>query len=889
MRYSSRTFISLLMIAGLLSGVVLVAPPAAAALSVTWTSTVDFDGGTKSDSGNRYFAANVVGDTPWNGATYPVAVYWSGSTYVVWQGDGDYKIYAARYVHGTQTWSTAVVVAVNPLAGDGHGSPAIIADQLGYLHVFCCAHIGGAAGNLLYRRSVSPGDITVWDVMSNIDTEVTYPEVAMMANGTLYLVYGFHPIPERTWAYRFSTDGGTTWYPVAGRNEFLKFNGTTGYSSLVERYGDRLYFAFNRVNPGNSERYDVYVGYLNMTTQHVWCLPTFDAGLKLYIEQAQANCRVHNSGAWTVYGVVPHLDSSGNPYLIYQVGSSQTIRYFNFTRWTGSVWTDPVQITTTDYTNNNDMDFIVYSSTDIEAFLIANGKPGQGGDVQRWTWDGATWFQQETLLFDVGGRGNPTDPGRTYVLPMVPLNAQSDLKVLVPERGWLGLNSDAWGRIFAWGESGFVLDNRYTSGVYDIETSTDDALVASGTVEFASGKGDTFSYADANGDTWRWIAFNRTDGATSLAKRCNSIEILSGIATANTTATFVECGWSSNFRVAGDFDVRLKATLDYKAPGNTQRAICLYDQPTECSNTAGVLPVSTDGIFYRVLETASSNFAAFNVSAGTVTQVGTTTTVATVTPLWVRLTRATNTFTFFRSSDGSAWTQDEQFIRGDAPSAFFVSFVELFSGTGPSQVSFDNYQLVAGSLTGIETYKRSGSWTSPPIAADWDEAVTSITLQHSNLTADTPIDKVEILRDFQVIETYDTNLTSGSETTLPFHAAGGGYMQVRVTLAGNGSASPTLESVQMTIGARDLTSELVELLLWLFLWIATVVLAFASQPIFGIISGIFGSFAAYDVFTLTGNLPLSLGVLMIALPLMAFSFGEFYKKMTQSEESGTGG
>jgi len=114
-------------------------------------------------------------------------------------------------------------------------------------------------------------------------------------------------------------------------------------------------------------------------------------------------------------------------------------------------------------------------------------------------------------------------------------------------------------------------------------------------------------------------------------------------------------------------------------------------------------------------------------------------------------------------------------------------------------------------------------------------------------------------------------------------------MQVQVTLAGNGSASPTLESVQMTIGARDVTSELVELLLWLFLWIATVVLAFASQPIFGIISGIFGSFAAYDVFTLTGNLPLSLGVLMIALPLMAFSFGEFYKKMTQSEESGTGG
>src|SRR3989337_2509366 len=63
MRYSSRTFISLLVIAGLLSGVVLVAPPAAAASTTTWTSTADFDSGEKAKTGDIPIG-NVTLKTP---------------------------------------------------------------------------------------------------------------------------------------------------------------------------------------------------------------------------------------------------------------------------------------------------------------------------------------------------------------------------------------------------------------------------------------------------------------------------------------------------------------------------------------------------------------------------------------------------------------------------------------------------------------------------------------------------------------------------------------------------------------------------------------------------------------------------------------------------------
>src|SRR3989304_549268 len=62
MRYFSRTFISFLMIAGLLSGVVLVAPPAAAVSTTTWTTTADFDAGAKDQgtAARNFFAMNGV-------------------------------------------------------------------------------------------------------------------------------------------------------------------------------------------------------------------------------------------------------------------------------------------------------------------------------------------------------------------------------------------------------------------------------------------------------------------------------------------------------------------------------------------------------------------------------------------------------------------------------------------------------------------------------------------------------------------------------------------------------------------------------------------------------------------------------------------------------------
>ena len=883
MRYFSRSFISLLVIAGLLSGVVLVAPPAAA-VSTVWTSTSDFDAGTKQD-GTEFFTNVGVAQPMYSLISAPSTWYANGKTYVVFLGTASvpsstYLVYITSYDHASGAWATPISIATGSIVADDHSAPSLFIDPSGFLHVFYGAH----DSSIEYIKSTNPYDTSSWTTMADPESgTATYPS-PFSYSSNIWLRYregGGSTFDD--WGYRTSADGGSTW---SGLTVFLRVGGTDGtYLSAPEIWTDRFYFVFSRLVSG--VRHNLYLCYLDLDTGDNFDMAGTNLGPLVDSAEAEANCLISNTGTSQVWGIVARADpATGVPYIVYTEGSSSTWR-LNFTRWNGAAWTAPITIFTTD-AGQNYADMIVTSGTDIEGFFVNTGYPGTtgggtsgGGDMERWHFDGS-WSYQGTLMSE--GRSR-----KPLNLPAVPINHQDDLRIVFSEVGAPTNNPHPlWTynlKLYAWGSGGLVVNDDFTSGNPWVETATDNSLsVSAGDLRLGTVYTDTFATAVTGADSWKWNSFSRRT-ITDVAAVCNPLDIASGLI--QNTITYdagMECGVSSAFSVSGDFDVRIKADV-ITAGSNYQRNLCIYDRGSVCSTTAGVLPTDTDGLFYRYL--TASSIAAFNVSGGVLTQVGTTTT-ATVDPVWLRITRIVTTFTFFYSSDGSVWTQDEQLTRGDAPSVFYVTFAQVINGVTDGRTDFDDFSL-SGTVNSPGGYRTSGSWTSPAIAADWDEAVTSITLQHSNLTADTPIDKIEVLRDFQVIETYDTNLTSGSETTLSFNAAGGGYMQVRVTLAGNGSASPTLESVQMTIGARDVTAELVELLLWLFLWIATVVLAFVSQPIFGIVSGIFGSFAAYDVFTLTGNLPLSLGVLMIALPLMAFSFGEFYKKMTQSEESGTGG
>jgi len=83
--------------------------------------------------------------------------YFNGKTYLVFQSVSNDNPYIICYTHATNTWSTTVLIASNPLGPhDEHGEPTLLIDSTGYIHVMFGSH--GTA--IYYSKSTNPEDIS---------------------------------------------------------------------------------------------------------------------------------------------------------------------------------------------------------------------------------------------------------------------------------------------------------------------------------------------------------------------------------------------------------------------------------------------------------------------------------------------------------------------------------------------------------------------------------------------------------------------------------------------------------------------------------------------------------------------------------------------------------
>src|SRR3989304_5094775 len=211
MRYFSRSFISLLGRAGLLSGVVLVAPPAAA-VSTVWTSTSDFDAGTKQD-GTEFFTNVGVAQPMYSLISAPSTWYANGKTYVVFLGTASvpsstYLVYITSYDHASGAWATPISIATGSIVADDHSAPSLFIDPSGFLHVFYGAH----DSSIEYIKSTNPYDTSSWTTMADPESgTATYPS-PFSYSSNIWLRYregGGSTFDD--WGYRTSADGGSTW------------------------------------------------------------------------------------------------------------------------------------------------------------------------------------------------------------------------------------------------------------------------------------------------------------------------------------------------------------------------------------------------------------------------------------------------------------------------------------------------------------------------------------------------------------------------------------------------------------------------------------------------------------------------------------------------------
>jgi len=369
------------------------------------------------------FAENGLAD-PLYPAVYPSAVYHNGATYIVWQGDTGYDPYIIKYNHSTDTFSDPVKVGANPLSGDSHGAPVVMVDNQSYIHVFYGAH----ASALKYSKSDNPEDITAWTLQADPDNQCTYPHV-LYDDGAIHLTYRRTSGALGDRVYRISEDNGATWGPETLIIE-ITASGDSIYATNLELYGIELHMVWKYYDPPASE--NVYHAYLNLTDNHMYSIDGTDMGASISEAESITNCLAVDSGVYDMHPFMVHLDDSGNPYIIYNV-ETDTARDIGFTRWTGAEWITPIILTETDEALNG-MDFIVHSSTNITAFLVASGEAGRGGDIDRWTLSGTTWTEGATILSEAVA-------GMPLFSPKVVIDYVDELTLVFAEYGGIGVGS----------------------------------------------------------------------------------------------------------------------------------------------------------------------------------------------------------------------------------------------------------------------------------------------------------------------------------------------------------------------------------------------------------------------------------------------------------------
>lgn len=363
--------------------------------------------------------ANTGISQPINFACYPSALYYNGVTYIIFQGAA-LDPYAISYTHSSDAWATAVKVADNPLGNDDHGAPAICIDNNHYLHAFYGCH--GSA--MKHAKANASESIAAWTVQANpVAASATYPKV-VSSGANIYLFYRISvSSTHKKFCLKVSADNGANW---GAQSDIIDFgDGSWIYLGHTELKSGKIHMAWCYVDTSDSMRYNIYHAYYKIADGKMYSAGGTDLGTTIDKTEADAHCLVVDTGTDCTTLPALHVDGIGQPWIIYIKGVYDTSNWTIYhTRWsdTSSTWTTPEEITKTD-NQANYTDFIITSSTNVDAYVTAKGETGRGGDLERFNWNGTVWTKKAIIYAETFSRdalGNP----------MVPVNFDSEIKLV---------------------------------------------------------------------------------------------------------------------------------------------------------------------------------------------------------------------------------------------------------------------------------------------------------------------------------------------------------------------------------------------------------------------------------------------------------------------------
>lgn len=320
----------------------------------------------------------------------------------------------------TNTASTFTLAAA--FERDDHDSPVFLKRPDGrYLAVY---QKHGGDDIMRSRVSVNPGDTSSWRPVQNSDANntdghgVTYANLFQLS-GESNRIYNFVRAAGYDTNYLVSTDDGNT-FTYGGR--VLTWNNNPGrpYVRYASNNVDTVWLTTTEDHPRNYNN-SIYAGFLKAGNLYrsdgtlVGPLSTTSDGG----HSPQAFTRIFQGDASNVAWTVDlELDSSGNPYAIFQVRKSNSpsdIRY-HYARFDGTNWTqrqiafagsylyaaendysglaaldpsDPNTVFISSNVNPGTGDPLVSKADGKRHWEIFQGKTADGGES--WTWEPITW------------------------------------------------------------------------------------------------------------------------------------------------------------------------------------------------------------------------------------------------------------------------------------------------------------------------------------------------------------------------------------------------------------------------------------------------------------------------------------------------------------------
>ena len=539
----------------------------------------------------------------YNSKIYPQAYYYNGVTYIVFSGD-DKDPYAITYTHSSDTWSSPVKVGTNPLAdnSDAHGAPAVIVDDSGYIHVAFGAH----NTTLEYCRSSSSEDISSWDTMTDITAYATYPRWVKDTSGDLYIFYRGHTSDANTYyqSYRVSNDEGDSW---SSENTFLDY-GTTPYISYMsnceyDSSNDYIHLSWCRSDSGDTSRLHIYHAFLDLDDDHMYNMASDDLGTTISEAEGDTYCRVVNSGSNERNNPTLHLDSSGNPYMLYPAEDSSVWKcgfiYYN------SSWQSESMICTI-----NDKyswpDFIINGSTDIEAYITVGGTSESSGDIDKYDYNGS--WSKDTTLADADETGNSFP----YNKPNAVVEGVNALKMLFCSTAWGGDEGGGEGEDSDNNKGLFALDSNDNfvgyKAVFWVELDSIAASPSSTTFYMYYGNGSATSasdgeetfiffddFPDSSIDTDKW------DGDTGDTSVSSSVMTLEVTGVDVEVYIYTDNAWSEGLRY------RSSLNWDMTDDESTEAYIGLVDDGCDFTDLARFSDKTDTDLAFRTRKASSSS------------------------------------------------------------------------------------------------------------------------------------------------------------------------------------------------------------------------------------------------------------------------------------------